>query len=103
MTIERTRKTDLGKEHGKLLALVPGLPRSVRVFIMRMWKTFAASSGKAWDDSSRESRRTVVGQYLTRAPWSRCHAVISRYQAFLTRHFWQRVEEKSKTMGCWVR
>ena len=28
------------------------------------------SSGKAWDDSSRESR-TVVGQYLARAPWCR--------------------------------
>ena len=54
------------------IASVPGLPRSVRVLIMRMRKTFKVSSGKAWDDSSRESR-TVVGQYLARAPWSRCH------------------------------
>ena len=57
------------------LASVPGVPRSVRIFIMLMRKTFEASSGKAWDDSSRE-RRTVVAQYLAHIPWSRCHAVI---------------------------
>ena len=69
------------------VASVPGLPHSVRVFIMRMRKTFEASSGKwvdragnetrqrrlgkAWDDSSRESRIVVQvesGQYLARAP-----------------------------------
>ena len=38
----------------------------VRVLIARRWAN--RSSGKAWDDSSRESR-TVVGQYLVRAPW----------------------------------
>ena len=53
---------------------VPGLPRSVHVFFMRMRQTFEVSSGKAWDDSSRESR-TLVGQYLARAPWSSQYAL----------------------------
>ena len=72
----------------------------VRVLIARGWANRRA--GKAWDDSSRESR-TVVGQYLARAPWCRRGTLFSRYQAFLTRCFWQTVEAKSKTSGCWVR
>ena len=45
------------------LASVPGLSLTnyVRVLIARGWEN--RSSGKAWDDSSREGR-TVVGQYL---------------------------------------
>ena len=86
------------------LASGPGLPLTyVRVFIMRMRKTFELSSGKAWDDSSRENR-TVVGQYLARAPWNRYHAGMARnfsgYQAFLPLVAGR---AKSKTMGCWVR
>ena len=51
-----------------MLASVPGLPLTnyVRVLIARGWAN--RSSGKAWDDSSREGR-TAVGQYLARAPW----------------------------------
>ena len=41
------------------LATVQGLPRSVHVLIMRMRQTFKVSSGKAWDDSSREVRTGV--------------------------------------------
>ena len=69
----------------------------VRVLIARGWANRRA--GKAWDDSPRESR-TVVGQYLARAPWCRRGTLFSRYQAFLTRCFWQTVEAKSKTIGC---
>ena len=90
----------------------PFLPRSpslgsrpspynyVRVLIARGWANRRA--GKAWVDSSREGR-TVVVQYLARAPWCRCGTLFSRYQAFLTRCFWRTVEAKSKTIGCWVR
>ena len=42
----------------------------VRVLIARGWANRSSGIGKAWDDSSRESR-TVVGQYLARAPLCR--------------------------------
>ena len=64
----------------------------VRVLIVRGWANRRAGKGRpAWDDSSREGRtvHSIVGLTL-----------FSRY---LTRCFWQRVEAKSKTMGCCVR
>ena len=51
----------------------------VRVLIARGWAN--RSSGKAWDDSSREGRR-VVGQYLARAPWCRAWHVIFLISGF---------------------
>ena len=64
-----------------MVASVPGLPRSVRVLIMRMRKRLKAENirrtGKAWAETSREGRRGVD------AWWA-----------------WQ---AKSKTMVCWVR
>ena len=56
-------------EYNEIVASVPGLPLTnyVRDLIARGWAN--RNSGKAWDDSSRESR-TVVGQYryTSRAP-----------------------------------
>ena len=60
------------------------------------------SEGKAWSETSQEVDVEYNNYYGGIDAWKRGMS-FSRYLALLTLRFWQLVEAKINTMGCWIK